>query len=162
METDHPSNGNRGDPTAFIAHAKKKNHGGPRNQNHGRAGPKGRKGRCYTCNKSGHYARECPNRRNSPRDDDNNNFSGNGNQRNNRFKGKRKAPSYRSGNAKTFKRSGNSRYDESNVVDNKKNEYILVSALSTASPSDILDIWSIDSGASRNLTGYKEALSDLI
>ena len=46
MERDHPSNGNRGDPTAFATHAKRKNHGGPRNQNHGITGPKGRKGRC--------------------------------------------------------------------------------------------------------------------
>ena len=57
-------------------------------------------------------------------------FKGNGNQRNNSFKGKRKAPSDRSGNGKPFKRSRNSRYNESNVVDNKKNEYILVSGLS--------------------------------
>ena len=35
-------NGNGSDPTAFATHAKKKNHGGLRNQNHGRAGPKGR------------------------------------------------------------------------------------------------------------------------
>ena len=130
--------------------------------NHGRAGPKGgRRGRCYTCNKFGHYARECPNRRDSPRDYDNNNFKGNGNQRNNKFKGKRKAPSDRSGNGQPFKRSRNSRYDESNVVDNKKNEYILIFALSAASPSDTLDNWLIDSGASRNFTGYREALSNL-
>ena len=81
-----------------------------------------------------------PNRRDSPRDDDNNNFMENGNQRNNRFKGKRKAPSDRSGNGQPFKRSRNSRYDESNVVDNKKNEYILVSSLSVASPPDTLDV----------------------
>ena len=95
---EYASNGNGSDRTAFTAHVKKKNNGGPRNQNHGRAGRKRRKGRCYTCNKTGHYARECPNRRDSPRDDDNNNFRGNGNQRNNWFKGKRKAPSDRSGN----------------------------------------------------------------
>ena len=37
-----------------------------------------------------------------------------------------------------------------------------MSALSTASPLDTLDVWLIDSGASRHLTGYKEALSDLV
>ena len=137
---------------AFTARAKKKNNGGPRN--YGRAGAREKKGRCYTCNKFGHYARKCPNRMDSPRDNDNNN-RGNGNQRNNRFKGKRKAPSYRNGNGQPFKMSRNSRYDESNVVDNKKNKYILVSALSVASPPDTLDVWLIDSGASRNLTGYK-------
>ena len=79
MERDHPSNGNGSDPTAFTAHAKKRNNVGPRNQNHGRVGPKGRKGRCYNRNKFGHYAREGPNKRDSPQDDDynNNNFRGN-------------------------------------------------------------------------------------
>ena len=48
---EYASNGNGSDPTAFAAHAKKKKHDGPRNQNHGRAGPKGRKGRYYTCNR---------------------------------------------------------------------------------------------------------------
>ena len=33
MERDHPSNGNRGDPISFTAHAKKRNNGGLRNQN---------------------------------------------------------------------------------------------------------------------------------
>ena len=47
MERDHPSNGNGSDPTAFTNHAKKKKNVGPRNQIHGRVGPKGRKGRCY-------------------------------------------------------------------------------------------------------------------
>ena len=153
-------NGNGSDPTAFAAHAKKKNHGGLRNQNHGRAGPKGRKGRCYTRNKSGHYARECHNRRDSPRDDDNNNSRRNG--RNNKFQGKRKAPSNRNGNGKPFKRSRNSKYDGSNVVDNKINEFILVSALSVASPPNTLDVWLIDSGASRHFTSYKEALFNLV
>ena len=75
---------------------------------------------------------------------------------------KRKAPSDRSGNGQPFKRSRNSRYDESNFVDNKKNEYILIYALSAASPLDTLDVWLIDSGTSRHLTSYKESLSDLI
>ena len=56
----------------------------------------------------------------------------------------------------------NSRYEESNVVDDKRNEFILVSSLSVASPPDTMDVWLIDSGASRHLTGFKEALSDLI
>ena len=81
------------DPTAFTTHANNRNNGGPRNQNNGSAGTKGRKGICYTCNKFGHYVRECSNRRDSPRYNDINNFKGNGIQRNNRFKGKRKAPS---------------------------------------------------------------------
>ena len=92
---------------AFTARAKKKNNGGLRNQ--GRAGAQGKKGRCYTCNKTDHYARECPNKKDTSRDDDNNNR--NGNQRNNRFKGKRKAPFGRNGNGKPFKRSRNSRYE---------------------------------------------------
>ena len=45
---------------AFTARAKKKKNGGPRNQ--GRAGAQGKKGRCYTCNKTDHYAIEFPNK----------------------------------------------------------------------------------------------------
>lgn len=50
----------------------------------GRLGFKeGRKGRCFICNKFGHYERECHNRRDTLRDDDNNyhnNFKGDNNQ----------------------------------------------------------------------------------
>lgn len=56
----------------------------------------------------------------------------------------------------------NSRYEESNVVNNKQKEYYLISALSTTSPMDTLGNWLIDSGASRHFTEYKEALSNLI
>ena len=145
---------------AFTARAKKKNNSGLRN--HGRVGAQGKKGRCYTCNKTDHYARECPNKKDSPGDDDNNNKRKNVNERNNEFKGKRKAPSGRNGNGQPFKRPRNSRYEESNVVDDKRNEFILVSSLSAASPPDTMDVWFIDSGASRHLTGFKEALSNLV
>ena len=76
------------------------------------------------------------------------------------FEGKRKAPS--DGNGQPFKRSRNSRYEESNVVDDKINEFILVSALFAASPPDTMDLRLIDSGASRHITGFKEALSDMV
>ena len=60
-----------------------------------------------------------------------------------------------------MKRSRNSRYEESHVVD-KGNEYILVSALSVTSPPDTMDVWLIDSGASRHITGFKKELSYMI
>ena len=92
MERDKPLNGNN--PTAFSAHSKRRNNVGPRNQGQGfKSGFK--EGRCFNCNRFGHFTRECPHKKDTPRDDDNNNkFKGNGNQRNNRFnnKGKRNAP----------------------------------------------------------------------
>lgn len=102
MERDMPSN--RNDPTAFSAHAKKKNNAGSKKKCQGRPGFKeGRKGRCFICNKFGQYARECPNRRDTTHGDDNNNqnnFRGNNNQKNGRFnnKGKRNAPATQHGN----------------------------------------------------------------
>ena len=70
--------------------------------------------------------------------------------------GKRKAPSGRNGNGQPFKRSRNSRYEESNVVDNKRNAFILISALSTASPPDTLDVWLIDSVPQGTSLGLKK------
>lgn len=166
MELDMPSN--RNDPIAFSAHAKKKNNASSKNQYQGRPSFKnGRKGRCFICNKFGHYARECHNRRDTPHDDDNhnnNNFRGNNNQRNGKFnnRGKRNAPATQHGNGRPPKGSRNYRYDESNVVENKQKEFYLRPALSTASPSDTLGNWLIDSGTSRHFTRYKEALSNLI
>eukprot|EP00253_Pinus_taeda_P032346 PITA_32346 len=51
----------------------------------------GRKRKCYNCNRFNHYARECPHKKNSPRNDDNNNhinFKSNGNQRSNKLNNK--------------------------------------------------------------------------
>ena len=135
----------------------KANNGGPRNK--GRAGAKGKKGKCYTCHKTDYYAREFP-FKNDYLDDDDKKNQRNGNQRNNMFKGKRKSPS--GGNGKPFKRSKNSRYEESNVVDDKRNEVILVSAISATSPPDTMDVLLIDSGASRHIIGFKEELYDMV
>eukprot|EP00253_Pinus_taeda_P002055 PITA_02055 len=166
MERDKPSNGN--EPTAFYAHAKRTNNASRRRQGQGfkKGFQGGRKGRCYNCNMFDHYARECSHKKNSPRDDDNNNhnnFKANGNQTNNRFnnKGKRNALVARNGNGRLPKRTRNSRYDGSNIVE-KQDEFYLISALSTAFPSDTLDHWLIDNGASRCFTEYKEALSNLV
>ena len=77
-------------PAAFSSHAKKRNNSGTKSK--GKARPKGgRKGRCYICNKESQYARECPHRKDSHRDYDQNPFDDN--QRNDKFnsKGKRRA-----------------------------------------------------------------------
>jgi len=66
------------------------------------------------------------------------------------------------GNGRPSKKARNSRYEESNVVNNKQKEFYLISALSTTSPPATLGNWLIDSGASRHFTRYKEALSNLI
>ena len=63
---------------AYAAHSKKKNFGGPKNK--GRAGAQEKKGKCYTCHRPSHYARECPFKKDSPDGDDNNNNRRNGNQ----------------------------------------------------------------------------------
>lgn len=59
----------KGSPAAFSSHAKKINNSGSKSKI--KAGFKGgRKGRCFICNKAGHYARECPDRKDSHHDDD--------------------------------------------------------------------------------------------
>jgi len=78
----------KGPPAAFSSHSKKRNNYGSKLKI--KVGPKGgRKGRCYICNKVSHYARECPDRKDSHHDDDQN--PSHGNQRNGKInrKGKR-------------------------------------------------------------------------
>jgi len=148
----------RGNPSAFSSHAKRRNYSGVKSK--GKAGPKGgRKGRCYNYNKMGHYARECPDKRDSHHDDDQNHFQDN--QRNGRFNGRGRRNVGNQGRGQPFKKARNSKY-ESNVVNNKQDEYYLPTTLSTTAPLDSLGNWLIDSDASRHFTGYKEALSNLI
>eukprot|EP00253_Pinus_taeda_P032333 PITA_32333 len=137
LEQKMPSN--RGNPTAFSTHAKKRNNVGSKGHFNGKPGSKGgKKGRCFACNKFGHCARESPNRRDTSHDDDLNHSRG------------------------YFNDRRNDRYEESNVVSDKQKEYYLISALSTTFPPDSLGNWLIDSGTSRHFSGYKEALSNLI
>eukprot|EP00253_Pinus_taeda_P023367 PITA_23367 len=107
----------------------------------------------------GHYARECPDRKDSHRDNDQN--PSHGNRRNGKFNSKGKRNAGNQGRGQPFKKARNSKY-ESNIVDNKQAEFYLQAALSTSAPSDSMGIWLIDSGASRHFTGYKEVLYNLV
>lgn len=98
-------------------------------------------------------------------DDDHNHSTDNNNNRRNDMlnkKGKRNVSATQIGNDRDSKGTRKSKYDESNVVNSKKNEFYLMSALSTTSPPDTLGNWLINSGSLRNFTRYKEALSYLI
>eukprot|EP00253_Pinus_taeda_P036666 PITA_36666 len=148
----------KGPPTAFSSHAKKRNNSGTKSK--GKAGPKGgRKGRFYIYDKAGHYAKECPDRKDSHRDDDQN--PSHVDQRNGKFNNKGKRNAGNQARGQPFKKARNSRY-ESNIVENKQDEYYLPASLSTSAPSDLMGIWLIDSGASRHFTGYKEVFHNLI
>jgi len=89
VEQEMPSS--KYNPTAFSSDAKRRNNSGSKGHFKGKTGSKGgRKGRCFIFNKFGHYARECPNKKNTSHDDDKNHSWGNSNhnQRNGRFNGK--------------------------------------------------------------------------
>eukprot|EP00253_Pinus_taeda_P004316 PITA_04316 len=107
----------------------------------------------------GRYSRECPDKRDSHRDDNQN--PSQGNQRNDRTKGRGKRSVGNQGRGQPFKKARNSRY-ESNIVNNKQDKYYLPATLSTTAPPDSLGNWLIDSGASKHFTSYKEALHDMI
>jgi hypothetical protein len=90
--------------------------------------------KCFNCNKLGHFARHCWNRKKNPR------------------KGKHHASTIEDDDSKRNQKSS------SNERENRK-EYYLVSALS----STIITgpkTWVVDSGASKHMTRYKEILSD--
>eukprot|EP00253_Pinus_taeda_P019375 PITA_19375 len=144
----------KGHPSAFYSHVKRRNNYGAKSK-----GKAGRKSQCYNCNKMGHCVRECLDKRDSHHDNDQNHSQGN--QRNGRSNGRGKRNVGNQGRGQPFKKARNSRY-ESNVVNNKQDEYCLPAALSTTAPPDSLGSWLIDSGASRHFTGYKESLSNLI
>ena len=105
----------KGNPLSFSSHAKRRNNSGAKSKR--KAGPKGgRKGRCYNCNKMGHYVRECLDKRDSHHDDDQNHSQGN--QRNGRSNGRGKRNVGNQGRGQPFKKARNSRY-ESNIVNSK-------------------------------------------
>ena len=85
----------KGNPAAFSSHPKRRNNSGSKGHFKGKTESKGgRNGRCFVCNKFGHYARECPNRKDTSHDDDHNHSRGNFNNNNQSYgklngKGKR-------------------------------------------------------------------------
>jgi hypothetical protein len=90
--------------------------------------------KCFSCNKLGHFAKDCWFRKKYPR------------------KGKHHASTVEDDESKRNQKS------PSNEKENRK-EYYLVSALSS-SVSTGPKTWLVDSGASKHMTGYKEILSD--
>ena len=89
---------------------------------------------CYNCNKPGHYARDC-------------------------FSGKRKGR-FHASTAKANEEPHNKRAKKSNEAEQKKKQIILISPL-TGSISNSKETRLVDSGASRHMTGYQSALTDL-
>jgi hypothetical protein len=89
---------------------------------------------CYTCNKPRHYAKDC-------------------------FSGKRKGR-YHASTTEANEEPQGKRSKESNTTEQKKKQIILISTL-TGSISNNKETWLVDSGASRHMTRYSCALTDL-
>jgi hypothetical protein len=90
--------------------------------------------KCFSFNKSGHFAKDFWFRKKYPR------------------KGKHHASTAKDDESKRNKKS------PSNEQENRK-EYYLVSALSSLLSTG-MKTWLVESGASKHMTGYKEILSD--
>jgi DNA mismatch repair ATPase MutL len=88
----------------------------------------------FSCNKLGHFARDCWYRKKNPRKEKHHASTA----KDDESKGKQKSPS--------------------NEIENRK-EYYLVSALSSTVITGP-KTWLVDSGASKNMTGYKKILLD--
>ena len=157
---------NRGNPTAFSAHAKRRNNAGSKGHFHGNPGSKGgRKANAL-------LAISLATMQGSVQIEGTHHMMMitiiSGAIPTTTIEGmtstmeKKKSNAGHQGNGRPSKKARYSRYEKSNVVNNKQKEYYLISTLSTTSPSNTLGNWLIDSGASRHFTGYKEALSNLI
>lgn len=142
-----------GKPCAFAAQDKKRK-GKGRPSSSRKPAPeskdfkrKGRKIECFNCHKHGHYARDCSKKRDVPRSNYNHGYNNkkfndrrrrdDGRRRDNRRR--RDAPNDREEGHHPQKRSRNSRYGNNVVA--TQSEYILISAFSSSSPSDLFDGW---------------------